>query len=282
MKQPEGYDDGTGRVCLLIKTLYGLKQSGREWNKELDMQLKEKGFKNLCSDPCAYIRRIGDELEIITVWVDDLLLFTGTDQTMIKLKAELQTMFELTDMGEPSKIVGIEINQHADYIAISQTKYIESILHKEGMENVNPVSTPLDPNVKLEPNPEAAESNRSNTYASLIGSLQYLATATRPDIAYAVNRLASYTANPTLTHYSAAKRVLRYQKITESNITRTRHKITHLEIQIFATDMPMLHLQMQMNTNQRQDMFSCQMVVQLRGDLENKQSLLYLQQRLNT
>lgn len=36
MKQPEGYDDGTGRVCLLIKTLYGLKQSGREWNKELD------------------------------------------------------------------------------------------------------------------------------------------------------------------------------------------------------------------------------------------------------
>lgn len=282
MKQPEGYDDGTGRVCLLIKTLYGLKQSGQEWNKELDMQLKEKGFKNLRSDPCAYIRRIGDELEIITVWVDDLLLFTGTDQTMIKLKAELQTMFELTDMGEPSKIVGIEINQHADYIAISQTKYIESILHKEGMENVNPVSTPLDPNVKLEPNPEAAESNHSNTYASLIGSLQYLATATHPDIAYAVNRLASYTANPTLTHYSAAKRVLRYQKITESNITRTRHKITHLEIQIFATDMPMLHLRMQMNTNQRQDMFSCQMVVQLRGDLENKQSLLYLQQRLNT
>ena len=63
MKQPEGYDDGTGQVCLLIKTLYGLKQSGREWNKELDMQLKEKGFKNLRSDPCAYIRRIGDELE---------------------------------------------------------------------------------------------------------------------------------------------------------------------------------------------------------------------------
>lgn len=124
-------------------------------------------------------------------------------------------MFELTDMGKPSKIVGIEINQHADYIAISQTKYIKSILHKEGMENVNPVSTPLDPNVKLEPNPEAAESNRSNTYASLIGSLQYLATATRPDIAYAVNRLASYTANPTLTHYSAAKRVLRYLKGTK-------------------------------------------------------------------
>jgi len=58
------------------------------------------------------------------------------------------------------------------------------------MENANPVSTPLDPNVKLESNPDAAEPIRSNTYASLIGSLQYLVTATRPDIAYAVNRLA--------------------------------------------------------------------------------------------
>ena len=192
-------------MCLLIKTLYGLKQSGQEWNKELDSQLKAKGFKNLHSDPCAYIRQDGNELEIITVWVDNLLLFTGTDQTMIKLKAKLQSMFELTDMGKPLKIVGIEITQHTNYITISQTKYIESILRKEGMENANPVSTPLDPNVKLEPNPDAAEPNCSNTYASLIGSLQYLATATCPDIAYAVNRLASYTANPSLAHYSMAK-----------------------------------------------------------------------------
>ena len=40
MRQPEGYDDGSGRVSLLIKTLYGLKQSGREWNKELDIKLR--------------------------------------------------------------------------------------------------------------------------------------------------------------------------------------------------------------------------------------------------
>ena len=56
MRQPEGYNDGSNKVCLLIKTLYGLKQSGREWNKELDKQLKGIGFTNLWSDPCAYIR----------------------------------------------------------------------------------------------------------------------------------------------------------------------------------------------------------------------------------
>jgi hypothetical protein len=55
MRQPEGFDDGTGRVCELIKTLYGLKQSGCEWNKELDKKLRKRGFERLRSDPCAYI-----------------------------------------------------------------------------------------------------------------------------------------------------------------------------------------------------------------------------------
>lgn len=56
MQQPNGFDDRTKQVCWLQKTLYGLKQSGHEWNKELDRQLKEKGFCNLLLDPCAYIR----------------------------------------------------------------------------------------------------------------------------------------------------------------------------------------------------------------------------------
>ena len=53
MRQPEGFGDGTGRVCLLIKTLYGLKQAGREWNKELDSKLRKKGYSRLRSDPCV-------------------------------------------------------------------------------------------------------------------------------------------------------------------------------------------------------------------------------------
>ena len=47
MRQPEGYEDGTARVCLLKKTLYGLKQSGREWNIELDNKLRKHGFQRL-------------------------------------------------------------------------------------------------------------------------------------------------------------------------------------------------------------------------------------------
>ena len=82
MKQPEGYDDRTGHVCKLIKTLYGLKQSGHEWNHKLDSKLKNLGYTRLYSDPCAYIQCDGDNASIITVWVDDLLLFASGDNLM--------------------------------------------------------------------------------------------------------------------------------------------------------------------------------------------------------
>ena len=99
---------------------------------------------------------------------------------------------------------------------ISSSKYIESILLREGLGQSNPVSTPLDPNVTLVPNPDGNAGDRSNAFASLLGELQYIAIATCPDISYAVNRLASYTANPSLQHHTALKRILRYLSGTRS------------------------------------------------------------------
>ena len=210
MKQPEGYEDGSQRVCHLIKTLYGLKQAGREWNRELDAKLTKHKFTRLKSDPCVYVRRIKEELAIITVWVDDLLLFASSVRAIEKMKADIGSEWEVTDLGEPSKIVGIEIGQTDHSVTISQCKYIENILKREGLERANPVKMPLDPNVQLEPNPDGNEGDRSNSYAKAVGELQFLANATRPDIAYAVNRLASFTANPSLQHVTALKRILRY------------------------------------------------------------------------
>ena len=218
MRQPEGYDDESGRICLLIKTLYGLKQSGREWNKELDTKLRNFGFQPLQSDPCAYVRRNGEHLEIITVWVDDLLLFATSNDLMNKMKDQIKSEWEATDLGEPSKIIGIEIarGNHDNSITISQEKYIDKILKREGMVDANPVSMPMDPNIQIKPNPEGNEGSRSNYYAKLLGELQFLTNATRPDIAYAVNKLSSYTANPNLQHVGALKRILRYLKGTKN------------------------------------------------------------------
>jgi hypothetical protein len=169
MTQPEGHNDGTGRVCLLVKTLYGLKPSGREWNIELDNKLKKYGFKQLKSNPCAYIRRNGEDVAILTIWVDDLMLFASSEQILKSVKIQLSTEWEITDLGEPAKIVGIEITKMRDGIRISQEKYIDSILKRQGMEGANPVLTPMDTNDKVGPNPDGNEGNCSNSYTQLLG-----------------------------------------------------------------------------------------------------------------
>jgi hypothetical protein len=121
------------------------------------------------------------------------------------VKQDLKDEWKITDLGNPAKIVGIEVTRTEDSITISQQQYIESILKKEGMDHADHVSTPMDPNMKLKPNPDGGEGNQSNSFTKLLGKLQFLANATRPVIAYAINRLASYTANPSLQHMGALK-----------------------------------------------------------------------------
>ena len=149
-------------------------------------------------------------------------------------KDELRSVWEITDLGEPSMIVGIEISRNEDSITISQRKYVENILKREGMDHANAVSMPMDPNVTLEPNPDANEPNRSNSYARLLGELQYLAYAMRPDISFAVNRLGAYTANPSMQHMGALKRILRYLAGTKNyGITYRASPTTHDDANLF-------------------------------------------------
>ena len=128
----------------------------------------------------------------------------------VEQRTTLRSEWEVTDLGEPSKIIGIEVTRSDDTITISQERYIENILWKEGMANANPVGMPMDPHINFKPNPDENELNRSNSFARLLGSLQFIANSTRPDISYAVNRLATYTANPGLQHHGAIKRIHRY------------------------------------------------------------------------
>lgn len=118
---------------------------------------------------------------------------------------------------------GIEITRNHHSISISQKLYIESILRREGMKRVNPVSMPLDSNSILDRIPMAARGIASNSYARLLGELQFLASATRLDNSYTDNRLASYTANPSLENVGASKRILCYLSLAG---TRT-HAITY-------------------------------------------------------
>ena len=114
------------------------------------------------------------------------------------------------DLGEPSKIIGIKISCDDKSITISQKLYIESILKWKGLDHTNQVRMLLDSNVHLESSLEGNNDDQSNAFTQSLGALQFVANTTRSDIAYAVNKLASYTANLTIQHVTALKRIMCY------------------------------------------------------------------------
>jgi Reverse transcriptase (RNA-dependent DNA polymerase) len=83
---------------------------------------------------------------------------------MRNIKLQIVQQWKVKDLGKPAKIIGIEIKHTCDTVSISQKKYIETILKKEGMERANPVATPLHANVTIEPNPDHFKESATTTY----------------------------------------------------------------------------------------------------------------------
>ena len=217
MEQPEGYikPGQEHLVCKLKRSIYGLKQSPRCWSKAFTKFMKDIGFTQSTSDPCVFVRSRQD-LEILAVYVDDLILITESTESMDELKQALKTRYKMKDMGELSYILGISVVQEKEKncVFLHQKHYIETILQKYGMNNANPITTPADTNVKLIKDDGVSKPVNPSTYQSMVGSLLYAAMATRPDIAHAVSVVSKFNANPNAAHLTAVKRILRYLKGT--------------------------------------------------------------------
>ena len=219
MQQPDGYravGAQADHVWKLNKSLYGLKQAGRAWNKKMDAALVELGYKPLHSDSCVYIKQDGDSVMYLLVYVDDLLLVTNDTAQLTAIKAALSRRFDMKDMGEAHFILGVQITRDRlnRRLCLSQAEYVRTILERFGMRDCKPVATPMATGVKLLKDDvdgeSAGECADSKPYASAVGALMYAALATRPDIAYAVTALCQFMAKPAETHWLAVKRVFRY------------------------------------------------------------------------
>ena len=119
MQQPTRFEDESRLVCLLIKSIYRLKQAGRVWNIKFDHMIQCLGFRALVLDPCTYVLCEGDHFVIVTIWVDNLLLFAMAEELIERTKAGPKAEWELTDLGEPVKIIGIEITLGNHSVTIS-------------------------------------------------------------------------------------------------------------------------------------------------------------------
>ncbi|KAG7548771.1 Reverse transcriptase RNA-dependent DNA polymerase [Arabidopsis suecica] len=212
MAQPPGFVDADkpDHVCKLLKAIYGLKQAPRAWHTVLRNFLIELGFTNSVADTSLFILHKAGIILFVLVYVDDIVV-TGNSPTHVQVFINLlAARFSLKDMGALSYFLGIEVSRTAAGLTLTQTKYINDLLHRTNMVATKPVSTPMIDH----PMPTATDSSGSlladpSEYRSVIGSLQYL-LFTRPDIAFAVNKLSQFMHQPREDHWLAAKRVLRY------------------------------------------------------------------------
>ena len=214
MKQPEGFviKGQEDKVCKLTKSLYGLKQAPKQWHQKFDQVVLANGYIINESDKCIYSKFHNGKGVMICLYVDDMLIFGTSLDEVEKTKAFLSKNFDMKDLGEADVILGIKIIRDGNHIGLSQSHYIEKVLQKFNHLDCNPVSTPFDQTVSLQPNKGCPVAQLE--YAKVIGCLMYAMTCTRPDIAYAVGRLSRYTSNPSKEHWHAVKRVLKYLKGT--------------------------------------------------------------------
>ena len=127
VRTPPGYellDATTGRpkVMQLQKILYGLRRSPRNWCNTIDDSLRGMGFTATASDPCVHIVGSGDNLSILTMYVDDLLLLGGNTPLLKDIKSQLMSRFAMSHTGDVSMVLGMQIPRirEAKTLTISQ------------------------------------------------------------------------------------------------------------------------------------------------------------------
>ena len=221
IEQPEGFvkysETGEKLVWKLNRSLYGLKQSGRNWNHMLHTFLTSKGFSQLASDPCVYTRQRNGKTTIVLIWVDDLIIASDSTSSLNEVKEDLSSKFKMKDLGKLAWFLGINFSFSGNTITMDQTKYIEKILNRFQMEGCKPRPTPSELGVNKLTAESSEELADKKLYQEIVGSLIYVMTSTRPDLSFIVTKLSQYMSNPTNTHLSMAKHVLRYLKGTIEN-----------------------------------------------------------------
>uniref|UniRef100_A0A2N9F0Q1 Uncharacterized protein n=1 Tax=Fagus sylvatica TaxID=28930 RepID=A0A2N9F0Q1_FAGSY len=214
MQQPPGYTHPQypNHVCKLNKAIYGLKQAPRAWFSRLSTRLLDLGFHGSKSDTSLFICRNSSFTMYVLIYVDDIIITSSSTTAIDTLLSNLHKDFAVKNLGSLKFFLGIEVLSNPSGVLLSQHRYITDILRRTNMLEAKPIASPMASSTSLsayegEPFPD------HTLFRSTIGALQYL-SITRPDIAFTVNKLSQFMHKPTLPHWQAVKRLLRYLKHT--------------------------------------------------------------------
>ncbi|CAI7817687.1 unnamed protein product [Closterium sp. NIES-54] len=149
MKQPEGYDDGSGRVCRLNKAIYGLKQAPRCWYARLVEALEALGFKISGCDESLFMTEGEEEKVFLLVYVDDILLFSPSLERIKEVQGKLKETFQCKALGPVGYYLGLHVERDEvkGWLRLHQHKYLAAMGEKYGLEEGRSVKTPLPSDV---------------------------------------------------------------------------------------------------------------------------------------
>ena len=220
MSQPEGFmkKGAEQQVCLLKKSLYGLKQSPRQWYKKFDEFMMQQGFQRSKFDSCVYFTAIKNKsLMYFLIYVDDMLIASNDKSEIDALKRQLNKRFSMKNLGAASRILGIDIKRDRSNkeLVLSLQHYLEKVLKGFGMLESKAVTTPIGAHFKLqsvrdEDANKEAEFMKDIPYASCVGSVMYSMVNTRPDLAYGIGLISRFMSKPAKEHWQTTKWLLRY------------------------------------------------------------------------
>ncbi|CAI7856779.1 unnamed protein product, partial [Closterium sp. NIES-53] len=221
MAQPDGYEDGTSRVCKIKKAIYGLKQAPRCWYEKLEEVLLSGGFKTSQADHSLFLLGEGEQLLLLLVYVDDILLFSPSMEQIERTQKLLMDNLKCKMLGDVHYYLGLQIERDVErrWLKVHQSHYISGVMERYGVTKGCTVMTPFPAGFKLKKAAEeddVLEDEQRNEYQSLIGSVMYAAVHTRPDASFGVGQLARVVQRPTEEQLEVAKRLVHYLGSTAS------------------------------------------------------------------
>lgn len=201
MKLPLGFhSSGTHHVCLLKKSLYGLRQAPRCWFSKLSTALSQYGFKHLYANYSLFTYAFHGILCVL-IYVDDLIITEKDSSAISHFKLHLSRCFHLKDLGplnifsvlRSPEMLPVSTSVRANMLWTSFTKQVYPGLNLPSLQLSKIYTLATDKGLCM-PNPAS--------YRCLVGCLLYL-TITRPKLAYSVNVLAQFMQPPRLQHWKA-------------------------------------------------------------------------------
>ncbi|GJU16894.1 retrotransposon protein, putative, ty1-copia subclass [Tanacetum coccineum] len=210
------------KVCKLQRSIYGLKQASRSWNKRFDKEIKRFGFAQNLDEPCVYEKDSGSNVTFLILYVDDIIIMRNHIPSLQSVKSYLGKCFAMKDLGEATFILGIKIykDRSKRLTGLSQSAYMDKILKRFRMDTSKCGYIPMQERLDLNKTqgastPEEVKHMQNVPYASSVGSIMYAVRCTRPDVTFAQNLTSRFQHNPREPHWTAVKTILNYLRNTK-------------------------------------------------------------------